>query len=98
MAGADPIFMITKRIVRLLMVSAALSPLAAAPSMAQLYPGQDVIVNPAAIPPAQSFGSGGYGRIVLKRPHRHPRHPVVAQTTTPADTATATADATPPAA
>jgi outer membrane protein OmpA-like peptidoglycan-associated protein len=97
MAGADPIFMITKRMFRLLMISAALSPLAATPSMAQLYPGQDVIVNPAAIPPAQSFGPGGYGRIVLKPPHRHPRHPAVAKTAALPDTTTTTADATPPA-
>jgi outer membrane protein OmpA-like peptidoglycan-associated protein len=96
MAGADPIFMITKRMFRLLMISAALSPLAAVPAAAQLYPGQDVIVNPAAIPPAQSFGPGEYGRIVLKPPHRHPRHPAVAKTAALPDTPTTTADATPP--
>jgi outer membrane protein OmpA-like peptidoglycan-associated protein len=69
------------------MVSAALPALAAAPARAQLYPGQDVIVNPAAIPAAQAFGPGAYGKIVLKPPHRHRQHRAVAAT--PTDTATA---------
>ncbi len=87
--------MIAQRIFRLLMVSAALSPLAMTPAVAQMYPGQDVIVNPAGFPPAQPFGPGGYGKIVLKRPHRHHPHPVVAKTETPTDSATA--DISPPA-
>ena len=76
-----------KRIIRLLMVSAALSPLAAHSASAQSYPGEDVIVNLGGIPQAPSRSNE---RIVLKRPGRHVQH--IAKATEPAQPSTPSTD------
>lgn len=85
----------TKKFISLLTVASA--SLLAWPAAAQMYPGEDVVVNPAAMPgPQLAPGQSGY---VVHKPHRHKPHPVVAKVDAPAaDTAapTATADATPP--
>jgi outer membrane protein OmpA-like peptidoglycan-associated protein len=62
---------------------------AAAPTAAQMYPGQDVTVNPNAIPLSQP--SQNYPGFVLRPPwaHRHHRHkvaPKVVAAATPPDT------------
>jgi outer membrane protein OmpA-like peptidoglycan-associated protein len=93
----------TKRILSLLTVAS--TSLLALPAMAQMYPGQDVIVNPAAMPgPLLQPGQPYPGYTVHRPRHRKP-HPVVAKADVPPADATAaapttTADAapTPPAA
>jgi outer membrane protein OmpA-like peptidoglycan-associated protein len=82
--------MFSRRMIRLLMVSAALSPLAGHSASAQTYPGEDVIVNLQGIPPAPSRSNE---RIVLKRPGRHVTH--VAKATEPAQPSTPSADLPP---
>lgn len=59
---------------RIISLLTALAPLVvAAPSAAQMFPGDDVIVNPAAIPPVAA-PSARYPDIVLKPPSLHHRH------------------------
>ena len=87
----------TKKILSLLTVAS--TSLLALPAVAQMYPGEDVIVNPAAIPgpllqPAQGEPSGGY---TVHKPHHHKPHPVVAKVDAPAPDAMATAAAAPTA-
>lgn len=75
------------------MIGTALAALAGT-AEAQLYPGEDVVVNPGAIPRTPGFGPP----IKLHRPHRPVHHRTVAKATAPADTATAsTENVAPPA-
>jgi len=71
-----------KQILRLLTVASA--SLLAVPAAAQMFPGDDVIVNPGAIP-----GSPAYGQTYrIHKPHHH--HVVKKQTVAASDTVTAT--------
>lgn len=76
--------MLTKRILSLLTIASAsiLGP----PALAQMYPGEDVVVNPAAIPPVPAEGQA-YS--VHKPVHHHPKPAVAKAETPPADAATA---------
>jgi len=88
------------RIISLLTVAAL--PLLAVPAAAQMYPGQDVIVNPAAIPRTQLLQPGQpYPGIMLHPPRHHRRHRAVAKADVPAeatspDSVSVAADSTPP--
>jgi outer membrane protein OmpA-like peptidoglycan-associated protein len=68
---------------------------AAAPAIAQMYPGDDVVVNPAAIPPASG---AGYPDILLKPPsaHRRHHHHAVAASTVSSDISSGPTESTPP--
>jgi len=71
-----------KHILRLLTVASA--SLVAVPAAAQMFPGDDVIVNPGAIP-----GSPAYGQTYrVHKPHRH--HVVKKQAVAATDAVTAT--------
>jgi outer membrane protein OmpA-like peptidoglycan-associated protein len=61
--------MYTKRILCLLTVASA--SLLGLPAAAQLYPGEDVVVNPAAIPPVPSAGQS----YTIHKPVHHRRRP-----------------------
>ena len=86
----------TKKILSLLTVAS--TSLLALPAAAQMYPGEDVVVNPAAIPaPLLPSGQPATGYTVHKPHHRRP-HPVVAKADVPAtDAAAAPAPAAPAA-
>jgi outer membrane protein OmpA-like peptidoglycan-associated protein len=91
----------TKKLISLLTVASA--SLLALPAAAQMYPGEDVIVNPAAMPGPLLQPGQPYPGYVVHKPRHHKPHPVVAKTDAPpADAAAApptqTADATPPVA
>jgi outer membrane protein OmpA-like peptidoglycan-associated protein len=78
--------MVTKRIISLLTVASAT--LLALPAAAQMYPGEDVTVNPAAIPPVPAEGQA----YTVHKPVHHRRKPAVARTdTAPADASVAAA-------
>lgn len=88
----------TVRILRLRMLAAAAAAaLLATPALAQMYPGEDVTVNPAGLPtPAWETP----GRIVLHRPvHRRVHHHAAAKAADQTATATppSTETAAPPA-
>jgi outer membrane protein OmpA-like peptidoglycan-associated protein len=74
--------MSTKRILSLLTVASA--SLLALPAAAQMYPGEDVIVNPGAIPGSPAYGPG----YRVHKPHHH--HRVVKTQTAATDTVAAT--------
>ena len=73
------------RIFRLLMVGAAMTAALGTNAQAQLFPGQDVMVNPAAIPSTSGFAPGP--SFVLRRPHRHVHRRAAAKAAPPAETA-----------
>ena len=84
-----------KQILCLLTVASA--SLLALPAAAQMYPGEDVVVNPAAIPNGPGYGQD----YTVHKPHRHHHHvvkPQVASTdtvaATPAEMTTTPAPAT----
>lgn len=66
----------------------------AAPASAQMYPGEDVTVNPYAIPAGPGLLQPGqpYPGIRLHRPYRHRIHRHVAKTETPAEATTPSPD------
>ncbi len=70
------------------------------PLAAQMYPGEDVTVNPNAVPGGPALLQPGqpYPGIVLKRPWAHHRHLHKTVVKTEAPAGTANVDQTPPAA
>lgn len=93
--------MYTKRILCLLTVASA--SLVGLPAAAQLYPGDDVVVNPAAIPPVPSAGQS----YTIHKPVHHRRRPAApkapavetqAATAASPDTANVSIEQTPTAA
>jgi outer membrane protein OmpA-like peptidoglycan-associated protein len=84
----------TKKIFSLLTVASA--SLLALPAVAQMYPGEDVIVNPAAIPGPMFQPGQSSSTYTVHKPHHHRPHPVVAKADVPPP-AEATAEAAPTA-
>jgi outer membrane protein OmpA-like peptidoglycan-associated protein len=76
---------------RSLVLATALCGLLGAPASAQMYPGQDVIVNPAGMPQPSLLNPGEpYPGTLLRPPHRHHRHVAKAAAVATAAPATAT--------